>query len=111
MSPQELIALLAAVFILGMIWLRTRTFYVRRRTGPLRLTKAGQAYFVVVLVLLAIGWFAAPVLGPKVAPAMASSSTLVRVIWFLAVYYLCIPVHRLLDARKIVVFESIGPTA
>ena len=109
MSPQDLIALVAAVFILGMIWLRTRTFYVRRRTGPLQLTRAGQVFFGAVVAAVAIGWFAAPALGPRVAPNMAASSTLVRVVWFLAVYYLCIPVHRILDARKILVFESISP--
>jgi hypothetical protein len=108
-SPQDLIALFAAVFIIGMVWLRTRTFYVRKRTGPLRLTQAGRVYFAVVGVLLVIGWFAAPALGLIVAPAMAASSTLVRVVWFLAVYYLCIPVHRILDARKIAVFESVSP--
>jgi hypothetical protein len=109
MTPQELIAIFAAVFIFGMVWLRTRTFYVRRRSGPLRLTRAGQAFFAVVVAALAVGWIAAPVLGPIVAPAMSASSTLVRVVWFLAVYYVCIPVHRILDARRIAVFESESP--
>lgn len=108
MSPQDLISLVAAGFIVGMIWLRTRTFYVRRRAGPLRLTRAGQMFFLGAVVLIAVGWVAAPALGPKVAPVMAASATLVRVVWFLAVYYLCIPVHRLLDARKIVVFAAIS---
>jgi hypothetical protein len=109
MSPQDFISLVAAIFIFGMVWLRTRTYYVRRRTGPLQLTAQGRIYFGAVVALIAIGWIAAPALGKVIAPAMAASATLVRVVWFLAIYYLCIPVHRLLDSRGAAVFRSMAP--
>lgn len=107
MTPQDFTALIAAIFIVGMIWLRTRTYYSRQRTGPLQLTQQGRVYFAIVLALIVVGWFIAPPLGRVVAPAMAASGTLVRVVWFLAIYYLCIPVHRFLNSRQVVVFRSI----
>jgi hypothetical protein len=108
MTPQDLIALLAGLFIFGMIWLRTRTQYTRQHVGGLRLTQAGRLYFAAVAVLLVLGWFVAPAVGRASAPAMAASSTLVRVIWFLVIYYLFIAVHRILGGRKIAVFQGNG---
>ena|SRR6186713_2112120 len=105
MDSQTLTALVAGVFILGMVWLRLRTSYTRRQRGVLKITREGQMFFAAVIVLLVIGWLAAPALGKVVAPAMAASGTLVRVVWFLAVYYLCIPAHRILNSRKIVLFQ------
>jgi len=105
MDSQDLTALVAGLFILGMVWLRTRTFYTRRRRGVLKITREGQLFFGAVVVLLILGWLASPALGEIVAPAMVASGTLVRVVWFLAVYYLCIPAHRLLDSRKVALFQ------
>jgi len=105
MDSQDLTALVAGVFILGMVWLRLRTSYTRRQRGVLKITREGQMFFAAVVVLLVIGWLASPALGKVVAPAMAASGTLVRVVWFLAVYYLCIPAHRILNSRKIVLFQ------
>ena len=105
MDSQTLTALVAGVFILGMVWLRLRTSYTRQQRGVLKITREGQMFFAAVIVLLVIGWLAAPALGKVVAPAMAASGTLVRVVWFLAVYYLCIPAHRILNSRKITLFQ------
>jgi hypothetical protein len=107
MDSQDATALISGIFILGMVWLRTRTFYTRRKRGVLRITREGQIFFASVVALLIIGWLAAPPLGKVVAPAMTASGTLVRVVWFLGVYYLCIPAHRILDSRKIALFQVI----
>ena len=68
----------AAVFIIGMIWLRTRMQYlglIRRAPGhKLQLEKAGRAYFGAAAVLTIIGWFAAPPLGAALWPATAGTS-------------------------------------
>jgi hypothetical protein len=106
MTPQDLVALFAGLFIFGMIWLRTRTAYSRRYVGTMRLTQAGRIYFALAVIVLALGWIAAPALGRVSTSGMAASSTLVRVIWFLVAYYLFIAVHRLLSTRKIVVFTG-----
>jgi hypothetical protein len=105
MAPQDLTALIAGIFILGMVWLRTRTFYTRQRRGPIQITREGRIFFAAIVALLVIGWLLSPTLGKVVAPAMPANATLVRVVWFLVVYYLCIPVHRILNARKIAVFQ------
>src|SRR5262245_45522618 len=105
MAATDLTALVAGIFILGMTWLRTRTFYTRQRRGPIKITRDGIIFFASVVALLLIGWLASPTLGRILAPNMVASGTLVRVVWFLAVYYLCIPAHKVLAARKIQVFQ------
>lgn len=99
----------AGVFIVGMIWLRTRMQYlglIRRAPGQkLQLEKAGRIYFAAAAVLLVIGWFAAPALGAALWPATAANPALTRVIWFLLTYYLFIFVHRALQARGVAVFK------
>jgi hypothetical protein len=104
MTPQELSAAITAVFIIGMIWLRTRMHYSQRQRGPLRLLPAGRAYFAGALALLALGWFCAPILGRSVWPAAYATDTLLRVIWFLLTYYVFIAVHRALHGRGIEIF-------
>ena len=110
-----------ALFIVGMIWLRTRMQYVGLLRGgsghKLHLEKAGWAYFAGVVVLLALGWFLAPSLGASFWPATAANAggiggkgtvaqpALTRVIWFLLTYYLFIIVHRVLKARGVMVFK------
>lgn len=98
-----------AVFIIGMIWLRTRMQYlglVRRAPGhKLQLQKPGQAYFAAAAVLLIIGGFVAPPIAAAFWPATAANPLLTRVIWFLLTYYVFILVHRVLLARDIPVFR------
>ena len=106
MRPQDLTSIITAVFIVGMVWMRTRMHYVRRGRGSLRLAGAGRWYFAAVLGVLAAGWFAAPPIGRSIWPAAGADSTIVRVIWFLATYYLFIIVHRALQARRIEVFGA-----
>ena len=99
MTPQDLSAAITAVFIIGMIWLRTRMHYAQRRRGPLRLLPAGRAYFAAALALLALGWFITPFIGRSFWPAAHVTDTLTRVVWFLLTYYVFIIVHRAMHAR------------
>jgi hypothetical protein len=109
MTPLDLSSAIAVLFIIGMIWLRTRMQYVSRvRHQPgrkLQLEKAGRVYFAAAVVLLAIGWVAAPPVAAVFWPATAPNPALTRVIWFLLSYYLFILVHRFLQARGIAVFK------
>jgi hypothetical protein len=103
MLPADAIAVLTLGFIVGMVWLRTRMHYPRGRT-KVSLTRAGRIYFAVLLAVLVLGWVlaAARALWPTaVAPPLVS-----RVVWFLATYYLFIPLHRLLKARGVEVFKT-----
>ena len=104
MLPQNTISAAAAVFIVAMVWLRTRMHYGAR--GRRKLTTAGVVYFAALAVLLATGWFVAPLLGRHLAAAFPVAPTFARVLWFLAIYYLFIPVHRTLKARGAAVFRA-----
>ncbi|MBV8573860.1 MAG: hypothetical protein JOZ58_02315 [Acetobacteraceae bacterium] len=112
MTPQDLSAAITAVFIIGMIWLRTRMHYAQRRRGPLRLLPAGRAYFAAALARLALGWFIAPFVGRSFWPAAHVTDTLIRVVWFLLTYYVFIIVHRAMHARGLEIFstEEVGRT-
>ena len=108
---EDLASAVAALFIVGMIWLRTRMHYAGRGRTSLRLTRAGRIYFAVVALVLAAGWFSAPPLGRSMWPTGASpglgpDSTLTRVIWFLATYYLFVVIHRVLQGRHLEVFRA-----
>ena len=111
MMPPDAVGALAALFIVGMVWLRTRLHY-RSRSGPVpgrglrALTPAGWGYFAALLLLLALGWLAAPALAARLAPGTQVAPALARVVWFLAAYYLFIPVHRVLQARGVEVFKA-----
>src|SRR3984893_1739975 len=102
-SPDSLTAG-TALFIVGMVWLRTRIHYPRGRERLL-LTRAGRIYFAVLLGVLVLGWLVAPAAGHALWPAAASTPTLARVVWFLATYYVFIPLHRGLRARGVEVFK------
>ncbi len=112
LGAQDLASAVAAVFIVGMIWLRTRMHYAGRSRMNLKLTRAGRIYFAAALAVLVIGWFSAPPLGRSLWPAAARAgglgpdSTLTRVIWFLATYYVFIVTHRVLQSRHIEVFAA-----
>jgi hypothetical protein len=100
---QDLASVITAVFIIGMVWFRTRMHYLH--SSGLRLRRAGRLYFAAVLAVLAAGWFAAPPIGRSVWPGNGDS-TIMRLLWFLATYYLFIAVHRALQSRRIEVFGA-----
>jgi hypothetical protein len=105
MTPPDWLTAGTAVFIVGMVWLRTRMHYPRGRERLL-LTRAGRIYFAVLLGVLVLGWLVAPAAGHALWPAAASTPTLARVVWFLATYYLFIPLHRALRAQRVEVFKA-----
>jgi hypothetical protein len=107
MSTQALVALITGVFIIGMIWLRTRMHYVQRGRGPLRLERVGWLYFVAAAAVLLVGWFVAPVLGRRSGSPLFVNPTATRVLWYLATYYVFILVHRLLQSRHVAVFATV----
>ena len=104
MTPLDSLTAGTALFILGMVWLRTRMQYPRGRER-LPLTRAGRSYFGVLLGVLVLGWLVAPAAGRALWPGALSTPTPARVVWFLATYYLFIPVHRALRARGVEVFK------
>ena len=101
MYTSNVVGAVALLFILAMAILRIRMQYARG-AHHLRLTGVGAAYFAVLVVLLGSGWFLAPRLGD----GTAFQVTLARVAAFLAVYFLCIPAHRLLQAMGAEVFKT-----
>ena len=104
MTAVDLSSAITAVFIVGMIWLRTRMQYVQRGRS-LQLERAGKVYFACAIALLALGWLIAPAVGAAFWPASASNPALTRVIWFLVSYYVFIVVHRYLKGRAVAVFR------
>lgn len=111
MEAQDLLSAGTAVFILGMIWLRTRMHYTRRIRGPLKLQRAGQIYFAVVSAVLLLGWLIAPTVGLALSPATATPPPILRFVWFMATYLIFIMVHRILQARGVQVFKSGAPSS
>lgn len=103
------ISAFTALFIVGMIWLRTRMHYARRAGSRLRLQRAGVVYFAVAVAILGLGWFAAPALGMAFWPATNLAPGIPRVVWFLATYYVFIIVHRALQANGVAVFKVEEP--
>lgn len=106
MFSSNLPGALALLFIVMMVWLRTRLRYPRSPGAGLRLTRTGASYFVALLVLLSVGWFAAPLLVLHLGLAALLSGTLARAVWFLAVYLAFIPLHRVLISRDSPVFRQ-----
>ena len=105
MNAQDAIVALSSVFIVGMIWLRTRMHYAKRGVGPLRLAPAGRLYFGSAVLLIIVGWIVAPLLGHALWPGTAATPTLMRVVWCLATYYVYILVHRVLKTRGVAVYR------
>lgn len=106
MLPPDLISALAALFMVGMLWLRTGMHYTKGSRSLRSLTIAGWSYFAAFGLLLGVGWFVAPPVARSLAPATPLPASLARVVWFLAAYYLFIPVHGMLRARGRPVFSS-----
>jgi hypothetical protein len=105
MDSQYLICTVTVLFIVGMIWLRTRMQYSRQTRGVLQLQRAGQIYFGAVIVMLLLGWLIAPVVGRAMWPDTNVTPGLMRVVWFLVTYYVFILVHRVLKTRGVAVFK------
>jgi hypothetical protein len=104
MLPPDALSVLAAFFIFGMIWLRTRMQYARRGTGRRTLTAAGVGYFAGVALLILAGWFIGSLLARQALSLAPLSAALVRGVWLIAVYYLSIGLNRALLARGRPVF-------
>ena len=104
MPSSNAICAVTLAFIVGMVWLRTRMHY-RRGRERIALTHAGRIYFAALVAVLVLGWLAAPAAGHALWPAAPGTPTLSRVVWFLATYYLFIPLHRALRARGVEVFK------
>jgi hypothetical protein len=110
MNAQDAIVPFAALFMLGLIWVRTRVQYSAggvgpRARGPLRLQRAGRIYFGAAIALLVLGWFVAPVIGRTFWPETAATPALMRVVWCMATYYVFIVVHRVMKTRGAAVFR------
>ena len=105
MNALDIICAITVLFIVGMIWLRTRMQYSRQARGVLQLQRAGQIYFAAVIVMLLLGWLAAPAVGRALWPDTNVTPGLARVVWFLVTYYLFILVHRVLKMRGVAVFK------
>jgi len=70
----------------------------------LQLAPRGRIYFGAAVLLLVIGWFAAPLIGEAFWPNAGATPTLMRVIWCLVTYYVFIVIHRVLKSRGTEVF-------
>jgi hypothetical protein len=106
MFPPDAVSAAIALFIVGMVWLRTRIQYVAAPHGRLRLTAAGALYFAALGALLVSAWFAAPRIARGLASLAPVTPVLARSVGFLLVYYLFILVHRALKVRGVRVFRS-----
>lgn len=113
MLATDGLAILAALVIFGMIWLRTKVQY-RQRGVMLSVTRAGWQYFASAAALMLIGWLTAPHLAPvfglSARPGLPALPTVLRVAWFLATYYLFIGVHQWVKSRGAAVFAPSSRT-
>jgi hypothetical protein len=105
MGTQDIISAVTVLFIVGMIWLRTRMLYSREMRGVLQLQRAGRIYFTAVVAVLVLGWLVAPLIGRLAWPDTNVTPLLMRVIWFLATYYVFILVHRILKVKGVEVYK------
>lgn len=105
-AAQDIISAVTVLFIVGMIWLRTRMQYARQSRGVLRLQPAGRIYFGAAAGALVSGWLLAPLIGRFAWPAANAAPGLIRVIWFLATYYVFILVHRILKVKGLAVYKA-----
>ena len=106
MATQDIISAVTVLFIVGMIWLRTRMQYARQLRGGLQLQRAGRVYFAAALAALVLGWLVAPLIGRLAWPDTNVTPGLLRVIWFLATYYVFILVHRILKVRGVSIYKG-----
>jgi hypothetical protein len=104
MDLADVVGAFGALFIIAMCWLRTAMHYPRTGPGRRQLTPMGVGYFGAFLLLLVVGWFAAPPIVRGISAAPIMTPVFARVAWFLAVYYAFIPLHGALRARGRAVF-------
>lgn len=108
MSAQDIICAVTVLFIIGMVWLRTRMQYARRgMPGTLRLQLAGRIYFAALGAVLVLGWLAAPPLGRLLWSDVSVTPGLLRGIWFIVTYYIFIVVHRVIKTRGVQVYRQL----
>lgn len=108
MAIQDLISAVTVLFIVGMIWLRTRMQYAQQARGVLQLQRAGRMYFGAAVLTLVLGWLLAPGIGRLAWPqAPMATPLLMRAIWSLGTYYVFILVHRALKARGLAVYKPL----
>jgi hypothetical protein len=105
-DAQDIICAVTVVFIVGMIWLRTRMQYARKVRGVLQMQTAGRLYYAAAAAVLVLGWIVAPLLGRLLVPETNVTPGLTRVIWFLATYYVFIVVHRILQAKGVQIYKA-----
>lgn len=105
-AVQDIISAVTVLFIVAMIWLRTRMQYARQPRGVLQLQRAGRFYFASAAGTLVFGWLAAPLLGRLAWPEVNATPGLMRVIWFMVTYYVFILVHRVLKAKGVAVYKT-----
>jgi hypothetical protein len=105
MLSPDAVCVVAALFIVGMVWLRTRMHYARKGQTGRSLTPAGAGYFTALGLALLAAWVFAPSLARLLAPNVPLNALLARVAGFLLVYYLFIPLHRALQAHGMAVFR------
>jgi hypothetical protein len=106
-SPLAISAI-TFLFILGMVYLRTRMHYPKG-AGARLLTGVGAGYFAALVLFLVAGYWVAPGLARSFLPGVPQTPLLGRTLWFLAGYYLFIPVHGMLRARGLAVFRAAAP--
>lgn len=106
MQTQDIVSAVTVLFIVGMIWLRTRVLYTRQVRGVLQLQRAGRIYFAAAFAMLVSGWLVAPLIGRLAWPDTNVTPLLMRVIWFLATYYVFIVVHRILKGKGVEVYKA-----
>jgi|SRR5580704_11441956 hypothetical protein len=104
MPSPDALSVLAAFFIFGMIWLRTRMQYARRGAGRRTLSAVGAGYFAGIALLILAGWFIGSLLARQALSLAPLSAALLRGLWFIAVYYFSIALNRALLARGRPVF-------
>jgi hypothetical protein len=106
MTTLDLLVAASALLVFGMIWLRTRLQYARRGS-TLHLERAGWIYFGSALGLIGLGWLFAPIVGMTFwRISLPAAPTILRIVWFLAIYYLFIIVHQMMKAGGLAVFSA-----
>jgi hypothetical protein len=108
MSSGNALSAVTALFIVAMVWVRTRVHYPRRAPERRSLTPAGACYFAALAAVIAVGWLAGPQLARALMTSLPIAPAFARAVWFLAAYYLFIPLHLALRTRGLPVFRVFG---
>jgi hypothetical protein len=106
MSSGNALSAVTALFIVAMVWVRTRMHYPRRAPERRSLTAAGACYFAALAAVIAVGWLAAPQLARALTSSLPIAPAFARAVWFLAAYYCFMPLHLALRTRGVPVFRT-----